>query len=78
MIIEYNNEEMDEMIKDSYEYYMGLIELIELNGVIKNEVLGRIIEESINGQNIVKVMVFVAFVILIGIIVVVVRDKDLY
>lgn len=49
MIREYDNEEMDEMIKDSYEYYMGLIELIELNGVIKNEVLGRIIEESING-----------------------------
>lgn len=49
MIREYDNEEMDEIIEDSYEYYMGLIELIELNGVIKNEVLGRIIEESING-----------------------------
>ena len=50
MIKEYNNEDMyEEMISDSYEYYMGLIELIELNGVIKNEVLGRIIEESING-----------------------------
>jgi|31_taG_2_1085359.scaffolds.fasta_scaffold26126_1 NurA-like 5'-3' nuclease len=49
MIIEYNNEEMEEMIEDSYEYYMGLVELIELNRVIKNEVLGRIIEESING-----------------------------
>ena len=49
MIIKYNNEEMDEMIEDSYEYYMGLLELIELNRVIKNEVLGRIIEESING-----------------------------
>ena len=49
MIREYDNEEMDEMIEDSYEYYMGLVELIELNRVIKNEVLGRIIEESING-----------------------------
>ena len=49
MIIEYNNEEMEEMIEDSYEYYMGLIELIELNGVIKNEILGRIIDECING-----------------------------
>ena len=49
MIIEYNNEEMEEIIEDSYEYYMGLVELIELNRVIKNEVLGRIIEESING-----------------------------
>ena len=49
MIIKYNNEEMEEMIEDSYEYYMGLVELIELNRVIKNEVLGRIIEESING-----------------------------
>lgn len=49
MIREYDNEEIDEMIKDSYEYYMGLVELIELNRVIKNEVLGRIIEESING-----------------------------
>ena len=49
MIREYDNEEMDEMKEDSYEYYMGLVELIELNRVIKNEVLGRIIEESING-----------------------------
>lgn len=49
MIREYDNEKMDEIIKDSYEYYMGLLELIELNGVIQNEVLGRIIEESING-----------------------------
>ena len=50
MIKEYDNEDMyEEMISNSYEYYMGLIELIELNGVIKNEVLGRIIEECING-----------------------------
>ena len=49
MIREYDNDDMEEMIKDSYEYYMGLMELIELNGVIQNEVLGRIIEESING-----------------------------
>lgn len=49
MIREYDNDDMDEIIKDSYEYYMGLLELIELNGVIQNEVLGRIIEESING-----------------------------
>ena len=77
MIKEYNNEDMyEEMISDSYEYYMGLIELIELNGVIKNEVLGRIIEESINGQG--QNMVFVAFVILIIIVIVVATDKDLY
>ena len=49
MLTRYNEEEVKEMIKDSYEYYMGLIELIELNGVLHNEVLGRIIEESING-----------------------------
>ena len=49
MIREYDNDDMEEMIKDSYEYYMGLMELIELNGVLHNEVLGRIIEESING-----------------------------
>lgn len=38
----------EEMVNDSYEYYMGLIELIELNSVLKNEVLGRIIDECIN------------------------------
>ena len=48
MLTRYNEEEVEEMIKDSYEYYMGLIELIELNRVIQNEVLGRIIEECIN------------------------------
>ena len=49
MIREYDNDDMEEIISDSYEYYMGLIELIELNRVIQNEVLGRIIEECING-----------------------------
>ena len=76
MLTRCNEEEVEEMIKDSYEYYMGLIELIELNGVIKNEILGRIIDECINGQG--QNMVFVAFVILIIIIVVVATDKDLY
>ena len=49
MLTRYNEEEVEEIISDSYEYYMGLLELIELNRVIQNEVLGRIIEESING-----------------------------
>ena len=48
MLIKYNKDEVEEMIQDSYEYYMGLIELIELNSVIHNEVLGRIIDECIN------------------------------
>lgn len=38
----------EEIVNDSYEYYMGLIELIELNSVLKNEVLRKIIEECIN------------------------------
>ena len=48
MLIKYNKDEVEEMIQVSYEYYMGLIELIELNSVIHNEVLGRIIDECIN------------------------------
>ena len=48
MLIKYNKDEVEEMIQVSYEYYMGLIELIELNSVINNEVLGRIIDECIN------------------------------
>ena len=48
MLIEYNKDEVEEMINDSYEYYMGLMELIELNSVIQNEILGRIIDECIN------------------------------
>jgi hypothetical protein len=39
----------EEIVNDSYEYYMGLVELIELNGVLQNEILGRIIDECING-----------------------------
>ena len=48
MLIKYDKEEVEEMIQVSYEYYMGLMELIELNSVIENEILGRIIDECIN------------------------------
>jgi len=48
MLINYDKDEVEEMISDSYEYYMGLIELIELNSVVQNEILARIIDECIN------------------------------
>jgi len=48
MLINYDKDEVEEMIRDSYEYYMGLIELIELNSVVQNEILARIIDECIN------------------------------
>jgi len=48
MLINYDKDEVEEMISDSYEYYMGLIELIELNSVVQNDILARIIDECIN------------------------------
>jgi hypothetical protein len=48
MLIKYDKDEVEEMINVSYEYYMGLMELIELNSVIQNEILAKIIDECIN------------------------------
>lgn len=38
-----------EYIEDSYEYYLQVIELIELNSILDNQTLGQIISELYNG-----------------------------
>ena len=48
-MIEINDLQYSEYIEDSYEYYMQVIELIELQSVLNNQVLGQIISELYNG-----------------------------
>jgi hypothetical protein len=38
-----------EYIEDSYNYYMQVIDLIELQSILNNQVLGQIIAEIYNG-----------------------------
>jgi hypothetical protein len=38
-----------EYIEDSYNYYSQVIDLIELNSILNNDVLGQIIAEIYNG-----------------------------
>ena len=48
-MIELNDLKYSEYIEDSYEYYLQVVELIELNSLLNNQTLGQIISELYNG-----------------------------
>ncbi len=48
-MIQLDDLKYSEYIDDSYEYYMQVVELIELQSVLNNQVLGQIISEIYNG-----------------------------
>ena len=48
-MIQLEDLQYSEYIEDSYEYYMQVIELIELNSLLNNQTLGQIISELYNG-----------------------------
>ena len=48
-MIEINDLQYSEYIEDSYNYYSQIVDLIELNTILDNDVLGQIISELYNG-----------------------------